>query len=112
MIQQKDFVQNQIHLYICIVPMSENHKAKLTLFFTGVIQVYFVAINTYFLSKEFYLGVTFAAFMISMIWSHNIKKIAFGTTSDRVLYSLGATVGSLAGLATSKAMTSLISNLL
>lgn len=92
--------------------MKENHKSKLTLFLTGVIQVYFVAINTYFLSKEFYLGVAFAAFMISMIWSHNIKKIAFGTTMDRVLYSLGATVGSLAGLATSKALTQTLSNLL
>jgi len=87
-------------------------KQKTTLFITGAIQVYFVAINTYFLSREFYLGVTFAAFMISMIWSHNIKKIAFGTLTDRVLYSLGATVGSLAGLATSKALTNLITTLL
>jgi hypothetical protein len=87
-------------------------KQKTTLFVTGAIQVYFVAINTYFLSREFYLGVTFAAFMISMIWSHNIKKIAFGTLNDRILYSLGATVGSLAGLATSKALTNLITTLL
>ena len=87
-----------------------NHQA--TLFLTGAIQVYFVSINSYFLSKEFYLGVTFAAFMISMIWSHNIKKIAFGTLMDRVLYSLGATVGSVAGLATSKALTNLITQML
>jgi hypothetical protein len=89
-----------------------NIKSKFSLFATGAVQVYFVAINTYFLSREFYLGVTFAAFMISMIWSHNIKKIAFGTTMDRVLYSLGATLGSLAGLATSKALTNLISQAL
>lgn len=87
-------------------------KQKITLFTTGAVQVYFVAINTYFLSREFYLGVTFAAFMISMIWSHNIKKIAFGTLADRILYSLGATVGSLAGLATSKTLTTLITQLL
>lgn len=89
-----------------------NIKSKFSLFATGAVQVYFVAINTYFLSKEFYLGVTFAAFMISMIWSHNIKKIAFGTLTDRILYSLGATVGSLAGLATSKALTQLITQML
>lgn len=83
-------------------------KHKLSLFVTGTIQVYFVAINTYFLSKEFYIGVTFAAFMISMIWSYNIKKIAFGTLTDRVLYSLGATLGSVAGLATSKALTNIL----
>jgi len=87
-------------------------KEKVLLFFTGVIQVYFVAINTYFLSREFYLGVTFAAFMISLLWSYNIKKIAFGSMSDRLLYSLGATIGSLAGLATSKAVTTMITDLL
>jgi hypothetical protein len=87
-----------------------NEKIKLVI--TGAIQVYFIAINTYFLSKEIYLGVIIAAFMISMVWSYNIKKIAFGTLMDRVLYSLGATIGSVAGLATSKILTQLIQNIL
>ena len=92
--------------------LSAHAQHRWSLFITGTVQVYFVAINTYFLSRELYIGVTFAAFMISMIWSYNIKKIAFGTLTDRILYSLGATVGSLAGLATSKALTNLISQLL
>jgi hypothetical protein len=78
---------------------------------TGVVQVYFVAINTVFLSKELYVGVFFAAFMISMVWSYNIKKIVFGTMIDRVLYSLGATVGSLLGLFTSGLLADFITNL-
>ena len=81
------------------------------LFMTGVVQVYFVAINTVFLSKELYVGVFFAAFMISMVWSYNIKKIVFGTITDRVLYSLGATTGSLLGLFTSDILTDFIINL-
>ncbi len=81
------------------------------LFLTGVVQVYFVAINTVFLSKELYVGVFFAAFMISMVWSYNIKKIVFGTMIDRVLYSLGATVGSLLGLFTSGLLADFITNL-
>ena len=81
------------------------------LFMTGVVQVYFVAINTVFLSKELYVGVFFAAFMISMVWSYNIKKIVFGTITDRVLYSLGATTGSLLGLFTSDILTDFIVNL-
>ena len=60
-------------------------KTWMKLFMTGVVQVYFVAINTVFLSKELYVGVFFAAFMISMVWSYNIKKIVFGTINDRVL---------------------------
>lgn len=86
-------------------------KTWIKLFMTGVVQVYFVAINTVFLSKELYVGVFFAAFMISMVWSYNIKKIVFGTITDRVLYSLGATTGSLLGLFTSDILTDFIINL-
>jgi hypothetical protein len=86
-------------------------KTWMKLFMTGVVQVYFVAINTVFLSKELYVGVFFAAFMISMVWSYNIKKIVFGTITDRVLYSLGATTGSLLGLFTSDILTDFIINL-
>lgn len=76
----------------------KKHIDRFSLFTTGFIQVYFVSVNTYFLAKEMYLGVFVAAFMISMIWSFNVKKVAFGTTSDRIIYSFGATLGSLFGL--------------
>jgi hypothetical protein len=68
------------------------------LFITGFVQVFFVAINTYFLSKIFYLGVFLCAFMISFIWSWNVKKIAFGTLIDRITYATGAAFGSAVGL--------------
>jgi len=71
---------------------------RLKLSLTGFVQVFFVAINTYFLSKIFYLGVFLCGFMISFIWSWNVKKVAFGTFSDRITYSLGAAFGSLIGL--------------
>lgn len=86
-------------------------KNKFSLFFTGVLQVYFVAINTVFLAKELYIGVLFAAFSISMIWSYNIKKIVFGTLTERIIYSLGATAGSLLGLYTSSFLMEFFSNL-
>ena len=49
------------------------------LFTTGFMQVFFVAVNTFFISKEYYVGVFICGFIISMIWSWNVKKIAFGT---------------------------------
>lgn len=76
-------------------------KNSIQLFFTGFTQVYFVAINTYFLSKQFYLGVIVASFAISLVWSFNIKKLAFSSKTDRVIYALGATLGSVIGLFTS-----------
>lgn len=86
-------------------------KLWIKLFITGFLQVYFVAINTVFLSKEIYIGVFFAAFMISMIWSWNIKKVAFGSFYDRIAYSLGATAGSMLGLYTCSFILKFISTL-
>ena len=71
------------------------------LFFTGFIQVFFVAMNTVFLSKNLYLPVFGCAFIISLIWSWNVKRVVFGTFKERLLYSFGAASGSLLGLVAS-----------
>ena len=68
------------------------------LFSTGFIQVFFVAINTYLIAKGIFYGVFLCGFIISFIWSHNIRKIAFGDIKDRTFYSLGAATGSVIGL--------------
>ena len=68
------------------------------LFITGFTQVFFIAINTFFISKAVYGGVFICGFVISFIWYWNVKKGAFGTMQDRLWYSLGAGVGSLVGL--------------
>lgn len=70
----------------------------MNLFITGFLQVFFVAINTYFIANKMLFGTAMAGFTISFIWSFNVKKVAFGTTKDRIIYSLGAGFGSLAGL--------------
>ena len=72
------------------------------LFTTGFLQVFFVACNTYFISKSFYIGVFICGLIISLIWSWNVKKIVFGTFNDRIIYAFGAAFGSLFGLIISK----------
>ena len=76
-------------------------RNTLKLFSTGFVQVFFVAVNTYFLSKSFFAGVFVCGFLISFIWSWNVKKVAFGTMKDRLLYASGAGFGSLMGLVVS-----------
>jgi hypothetical protein len=76
------------------------------LFITGFVQVFFVAVNTYFLANSLFVGVFGTSFCISWVWSHNVKKVAFGSTLDRSLYSLGASVGSVLGLFCSKFIAS------
>lgn len=70
----------------------------MNLFITGFLQVFFVAINTYFIANKMLFGTAMAGFTISFIWSFNVKKVAFGTMKDRIIYSLGAGLGSIAGL--------------
>jgi len=73
-------------------------KEKISLFITGFTQVLLVAANTYLISHEKYVAVLLVGFLISMVWSWNVKKIAFGSTIERVIYSSGAGIGALSGL--------------
>jgi hypothetical protein len=68
------------------------------LFITAFIQVFLVAANTYFISKVFYVGIAIAGFGISFTWTFNVKRVAFGSITDRIIYSLGAMAGGLSGV--------------
>ena len=70
----------------------------MNIFLTGFIQVFFVSINVYFLSKEIYIGVLIFTFLINIIWTYNVKSISVGNIRDRMYYVGGATLGSLSGL--------------
>jgi len=91
---------------------KQQRKDRFTLFATGFTQVYFVAINTYFLAKEIYVGVLLASFAISLIWSFNVKKVAFGSMADRLTYATGAALGAVTGLATSATITNILNKIL
>jgi hypothetical protein len=77
-------------------------KAKIKLFATGFLQVLLVCLNTYQVAHEKWVGVFFVGFGISFLWSFNVKRIAFGTLQDRILYAFGAAIGSISGLLIAK----------
>ena len=81
------------------VLVSENLEPLIDvkLFLTGFVQVLFVAMSTVFISKRIWIGVAVSGFCISYLWSHNVKKVAFGREIDRITYAAGAMVGSLTG---------------
>jgi len=68
-------------------------KNNWKLFTTAMFQVTFVAMNIIFISNHRIIPMLLTGFMISLIWTFNIKKIAFGGTIDRIVYSTGAMVG-------------------
>jgi len=70
------------------------------LFFTAFLQVFLVAANTLFIANLFYPGVIIAGFGISWFWSGNVRRVAIGSTKDRLIYSTGAMLGGLSGVIT------------
>ena len=68
------------------------------LFTTGFLQVFFVACNTFLISKGYAIGVFTCGFLISFIWSYNVKKVSLSTLKERLIYSIGAAFGSLLGM--------------
>jgi hypothetical protein len=64
---------------------------------TGYGQVIFVAFNTVAIAR-YQLAANFAtALMISLIWTYNVKRVAFGAAADRWFYAVGAACGSVSG---------------
>jgi hypothetical protein len=75
---------------------------KLKLFATAFLQVFLVSANTYFISQTFWVGIAIAGFGISWFWSGNVQKVGFGDKIDRLIYSIGATLGGITGVLISK----------
>ena len=63
---------------------------------TGFFQVFFVAINTVFIQAGYTVGILAISFLISLIWTINVRQ-AMKDWNTRLLYCLGASVGSLSG---------------
>lgn len=70
---------------------------RIRLFFTGFAQVTLVSMNVVFISKGLLFLMCLTGFLISLVWTLNVKKIAFGVWRDRIVYSTGAMLGTLIG---------------
>ena len=78
--------------------MKRLSNTTAALFATGFLQVIFVAANTVFITQFQLVHATITSFLISMIWTFNVKRIAFGGMADRYAYASGAALGCLAGI--------------
>lgn len=68
------------------------------LFATAFIQVSLVAANTYFIASLYWTGIAVASFMISYMWTINVRRISIGGKTDRLIYSAGAMAGGITGV--------------
>jgi len=67
-------------------------------FITSFFQIFFVAINTFLISKQLFLGVFICSTIISLLWSFNVAKIALSDLRAKIIYSFGAGCGAVSGL--------------
>lgn len=73
------------------------NKSELGLFFTAFLQVFLVATNVVFIHHDKIVALVITGFLISLVWTLNVKRVAFGGWKDRFIYATGAGVGTLIG---------------
>lgn len=88
--------------------VKELIKSKSGLFFTAMLQVSFVSMNTVFVARGYIWAMLIAGFMISLIWTLNVKKVAFGGWTDRIVYATGAMAGTGIGYLIAHYITTVI----
>jgi hypothetical protein len=67
-------------------------------FFTSFFQIGLVSISTLLISRQFYLGVFICSFLISLLWTFNVSKIALSDLRQKLIYSFGAGCGAITGM--------------
>lgn len=68
------------------------------IFFTSFLQIGFVAVNTYLITKLIWIGIFIVSFLISYLWAINVSKISVSSKKDKIVYALGAGCGAISGL--------------
>lgn len=67
------------------------------LFGVCYIQVLLVTVNIWQITHSKYLGMFVVGFLISLLWTINVKNIVVSTIENRIFYSLGGACGCISG---------------
>jgi hypothetical protein len=71
---------------------------KLTTFLQAWAQVMLVVLNTWQIANGKIVGAIIVGFLISLVWTFNVKRAAFATWTTRIIYCAGASAGTGTGL--------------
>jgi len=74
---------------------------KLTFAFAWL-QVTLVALNTYQLANQLWIGALIVGFLISLVWTFNTQRAAFSNIIDKLIYATGAMSGTGTGILLAK----------
>jgi hypothetical protein len=82
--------------YIRLKKLLKNSYTQLLI--AAILQTGLASLNVYQIANGKYLQAAIVGFFILLIWSYNVKKIAFGTLLDRIVYSIGGSIGTGLGI--------------
>jgi hypothetical protein len=68
------------------------------IFISSFMSILMLSSNTYFISKEYYYISIFMSIPISAVWMFNVKNIYSSSLKDKMLYTIGALMGTAASL--------------
>lgn len=68
-------------------------SGRISLFISSLFQVFFVAMQPILIINSKVFAMLICGFLISLIWTFNVKKVAFGGWKDRIIYAIGAMTG-------------------
>lgn len=68
-------------------------KQRIMLFLAAFLQVMFVTMNVHFISRGLVLPMLVTSFVVSLVWTLNVKLISIGSMTDRTYYAAGAMCG-------------------
>lgn len=86
--------------------MKQFIREEYSVFLTALFQVFFVAMQPLFIVHNKIIFMLITGFLISLIWTFNVKKVAFGTWRNRIVYSTGAMIGTGLGYFISRLIVS------
>jgi hypothetical protein len=68
------------------------------IFFQSFFQIALVSISTILITKHLYFGIFVSSFLITLLWTFNVSRIAVSTIKQKLIYSLGAGTGAVCGV--------------
>jgi uncharacterized membrane protein len=76
----------------------KNLMSNISIFALGAVQVALVSLNTYQIANRHWVSAFIVGFLISFVWTFNVRSIVFGGLSGQLIYALGASFGTIVGL--------------
>lgn len=81
-----------------LVRLLRKKSHLVSIFFSSLLQIFFVSVNTILISKEMIIQAGVCGFLLSLVWTFNIRRIGLASWGERISYCLGAGLGTSGGI--------------